>query len=92
LLTAEAAVEAATAEASIRDAERAGADVAMEEVPPAAGQEAVQARGPQPQQDPPAEPAATVEVRAVEPPPEAPEEEAPAVEAPVVEAPAPTEG
>jgi hypothetical protein len=67
--TAEAAVEATTAEASVRDAEWADADVAMEEVPPAVGQEAAQAGEQQPQQDPPAEPAATVDGRAVEPPP-----------------------
>jgi hypothetical protein len=38
--TIDATVEATTAEASARDAERADTDVAMEEVPPAAGQEA----------------------------------------------------
>jgi hypothetical protein len=54
----------------------------MEEVLPAAGQEVAQAGEPQPQQDPPAEPAATVEGGVVEPPPEAPEEEVPAVEGP----------
>jgi hypothetical protein len=48
LPTVEAAVKATTAKASVRDAERAGVDVAMEEVPPVAGQEAVQARGPWP--------------------------------------------
>jgi hypothetical protein len=81
-LTAEAAVEAATAEASVRDAERADADVVMEEVPPAAGQEATQAGEPQPQQDPSVELATTVEGGVVEPSPEAPEEEVLAVEGP----------
>jgi hypothetical protein len=84
----EAAVKAITAEASVRDAERADADVTMEGVPPAAGHEVTQAREPQPQQDPPAEPAATVEGGAVEPPPEAPGEEVPAIEAPAPEVPA----
>jgi hypothetical protein len=46
--TTEAAIEAATAEASVRDAEQADADVVMEEVLPAAGQEAVQLGEPQP--------------------------------------------
>jgi hypothetical protein len=46
--TAEAAVEATTAEASVRDTERADADVVMEEVPPAAGREAAQVGEPQP--------------------------------------------
>jgi hypothetical protein len=85
--TAKATVEAAMAEASIRDAERAGADVVMEEVLPAVGQEAAQPREPQPQQDPPAEPAATVEGGVVEPPPVVLEEEVL-----VVEGPAPVEG
>jgi hypothetical protein len=77
--TVEAAVEATTAEASVHDAERADADVAMEEVPPMTGQEAAQAG--EPQQDPPAEPTATVEGGATEPLPKAPEEEALTVEA-----------
>jgi hypothetical protein len=46
--TAEAVVEATTAEASVRDMERVDADVVMEEVPPAAGQEAALAGEPQP--------------------------------------------
>jgi hypothetical protein len=66
--TAEAAVEAATAEASVRDAERVDADVVTEEVPPAAGQEA--------------EPTATAKGGVVEPPPLVPEEEVPVVEGP----------
>jgi hypothetical protein len=85
--TAEAAVEAAMAEASVRDVERANADVVMEDVPPVAGQEAAQPGEPQPQQDPPAEPVATVEGGVVEPSPMVPEEEAPAIEGP-----APVEG
>jgi hypothetical protein len=40
--TAKVAVEAATAKASVRDAERTDADVVMEEVLPVAGQEAAQ--------------------------------------------------
>jgi predicted metal-binding transcription factor (methanogenesis marker protein 9) len=78
--TAEAAVEASMAEASVRDAERADADVVMEEVPPAAGQEAAQPGELQPQQDPPAEPTAMVEGGVDEPPPEVLEGEVPAEE------------
>jgi hypothetical protein len=85
--TTEATVEATMAKSSIRDAERADADVVMEEVPPVAGQEAAQAGEPQPQQDPPAGPAATVEGEAIEPPPKAPGEEVPAIEAPALEVP-----
>jgi hypothetical protein len=59
----------------------------MVEVPPEAGQEAAQPEVLQPQQDPPAEPAAEVEGGAVVPPPVVPEEEVPATEGP-----APVEG
>jgi hypothetical protein len=51
-VTAEAAVEVVTGEAPIRGAERAGADVTMEEVASASGQEAAVARWSRPQQDP----------------------------------------
>jgi hypothetical protein len=49
---AEAAIEVVTGEAPVRGAERAGADVTMEEVASASGQEAAPARGSRPQQDP----------------------------------------
>jgi hypothetical protein len=84
--TAEAAVEVVTGEAPVRGAERAGADVTMEEVASASGQEAALARGSRPQQDPSAEPVGTVEGGAVEPLTVAPEEEASALGAPTVEA------
>jgi hypothetical protein len=89
LATAEAAVEVMTGEAPVRGAERAGADVTMEEVASASGQEAALARGSRPQQDPSAEPAGMVEGGAVEPLTGAPEEEAPAPGTPTVEAPVP---
>jgi hypothetical protein len=85
--TTEATVEATTAEASVRDVGQADADEVMEEVLPAAGQEAAQPGPPRPQQDLPVEPAATVEGGVVEPPPVVLEEEVPAVEGP-----APTKG
>jgi hypothetical protein len=84
--TAEAAVEVATGEAPVHDAERAGADVTIEEVASASGQDSALARGSWPQQDPLAEPAGMVEGGAVEPLSGAPEEEAPAPEVPTVEA------
>jgi hypothetical protein len=56
----------------------------MGEVPPSAGQDAAQPGEPRPQQDPPAEPAATVEGGVIEPPPEVPEEEVPVVEGPAL--------
>jgi hypothetical protein len=84
--TAEATVEVTTGEAPIHGAERAGADVTMEEVTSVSGQEAALARGSRPQQDPLVEPAGTVEDGAVEPLTGAPEEEAPAPGAPTVEA------
>jgi hypothetical protein len=87
LLTAEAAVEAVTGEASVCGTERAGADATMEEVASAPGQEVALARGSRPQQDPPTEPAGTVEGGAVEPLTGAPEAEAPEVEAPAPGAP-----
>jgi hypothetical protein len=87
--TAEAAVAVATGEAPVHDAERAGADVTMEEVASASGQETARARGSRPQQGPLAEPAGMVEVGAVEPLSGAPEEEAPVPEVPTVEARAP---
>jgi hypothetical protein len=65
--TAEAIVEVMTGEAPIRGVERAGADVTMEEVASASGQEAALARGSRSQQDPSAERAGTVEGEAVEP-------------------------
>jgi hypothetical protein len=83
---AEAAVEVATGEAPVHDAERAGANVTMEVVASASGQEAALARGSRPQQDPLAEPAGMVEGGAIEPLFGAPEEEAPAPEVPTVEA------
>jgi hypothetical protein len=83
--TAEAAVEVATGEAPIRGAERAGADVTMEEVASVSGQEAALASGSPSQQDSLAEPAGTVEGGAVEPLTGAPEEGAPAPGAPTVE-------
>jgi len=84
--TAEAAVAVAMSEAPVHDAERAGADVTMEEVASVSGQETVLAKGSQPRQGPLAEPAGMVEVRAVEPLSGVPEEEAPAPAVPTVEA------
>jgi hypothetical protein len=46
---AEAAVEVVTGEAPVRGVERVGADVTMEEVTSASGQEAASARGSRPQ-------------------------------------------
>jgi hypothetical protein len=83
---AEVAVEVATGEAPVRGAERAGADVTMEEVASVSGQEAALAGGSPSQQDPLAEPAGIVEGGAVEPLAGASEEEVPAPEAPTVEA------
>jgi hypothetical protein len=86
---AEAAVKVVMGEAPVHGAERAGADVTMEEVTSASGQEAALARGSRPQQDPSAEPAGMVEGRTVEPLTGALEEEASAPRAPTVEAPVP---
>jgi hypothetical protein len=86
---AKAAVEVVTSEAPVRGVERAGADVTMEEVASASGQEAALAWGSRPQQDPSVELAGTVEGGAVEPLTGAPEEEALAPGAPTVEAPVP---
>jgi hypothetical protein len=72
--TVEAAVEVVTGEALVRGAERAGADVTMEEVTSVSGQEAALASGSPSQQDLLAESAGTVEGGAVEPLTGAPEE------------------
>jgi hypothetical protein len=84
--TAEAAVDVTMGEAPVHGAERAGADMTMEEVASASGQEAALASGSPSQQDPLAEPAGTVEDGAVEPLTEALEEEVLAPGAPTVEA------
>jgi hypothetical protein len=84
--TAQASIEAAEAEASVRNAGRADAEQEVVEVPPEAGQKAAQPEDVQPQRDQPAEPAVEVESGADAPLPVVP------VVAPVVEVPAPAQG